>query len=232
VVNNGSEDETDSILKELASDNRVNVVSLEKNLGVSGGRNAGLAQAAGDFICFLDADDRLTPESLEARMKVMKTRPEVSFVDGGVRKIDPIGNELSLEQPRFEGAPFDELLSLSGSCFIGITWLIRKKEGVVYRFNSEIKHGEDLLFFLSIAHSGVYTAIDSRIYEYLMRPGSAMSDLKGLEKGYQTLEDELGTWNQVTTGQLSQFRKRWKKIMVKSYLKAGKINEALRLRVS
>lgn len=121
IVDNGSSDDTSTILSEL-NDPRIQVIRLPQNLGVSGGLNAGLDQAKGDFLCFLDADDRLTKESISARMELMASLPEVAFVDGAVRRIDMLGTELEIVRPSFDGIPFDELLSLSGKCFIGITW--------------------------------------------------------------------------------------------------------------
>ena len=62
VVDDGSTDSTRE--RALAwSDARVDVVS-QPNKGVSAARNTGLAQAAGDFVMFLDGDDVLHPSAL------------------------------------------------------------------------------------------------------------------------------------------------------------------------
>ncbi|NQV52766.1 MAG: glycosyltransferase family 2 protein [Flavobacteriales bacterium] len=231
VVDNGSTDGTDEILSQLQNHGRVKVIHLEENLGVSGGRNAGLAASNGEFICFVDADDRLPKDSISRRLQVMQERPEVDFVDGAVQRIDVIGNELGMQQPEFEGRVFEELLSLSGKCFIGITWMIRRKEGVIYQFNPSIRHAEDLLFFLSIADEGIYTHVSDVIYEYRARKGSAMSDLLGLEKGYAAVEKEIKSWPKVSMAQTKAFHRKWRTIMIKSYLKEGHVNDALRLKL-
>ena len=58
VVDDGSDDATGAILRDLADQNsQLKVVKHEKNCGVSASRNAGLLQAKGDWISFLDADD-------------------------------------------------------------------------------------------------------------------------------------------------------------------------------
>ena len=80
IVDNGSSDNTSTLLSQW-NDSRIKVIQLPKNLGVSGGRNAGLEKAEGDFLCFLDADDRLTPISIQARMEVMQSSSEITFVD-------------------------------------------------------------------------------------------------------------------------------------------------------
>src|SRR5262249_2423681 len=46
-------------------DRRVKIITLAANQGPSGARNAGLAQAKGEWIAVLDADDRMAPGRLE-----------------------------------------------------------------------------------------------------------------------------------------------------------------------
>lgn len=55
IVDDGSSDETLSILREL-DDPRILLIR-QANDGLSGARNKALEQATGDYVCFLDADD-------------------------------------------------------------------------------------------------------------------------------------------------------------------------------
>ncbi len=61
MVDDGSTDNT----SEVAS--RYEGVRLirQENRGLSGARNRGSAEAEGEYVVFLDADDRLLPEALE-----------------------------------------------------------------------------------------------------------------------------------------------------------------------
>ena len=47
-----------------ASDNRIKVIELEKNYGITENTNLGIAEAKGDYICFFDHDDVLEPDIL------------------------------------------------------------------------------------------------------------------------------------------------------------------------
>ena len=58
IINDGSIDSSEYILKDYASqDNRIKLMSLEKNMGVSNAREIGICNAKGDYIAFLDSDD-------------------------------------------------------------------------------------------------------------------------------------------------------------------------------
>lgn len=66
IINDGSSDGSAAICTEFAAqDNRITYISQE-NAGQSAARNAGLALASGDYICFLDADDAYLPDYCEA----------------------------------------------------------------------------------------------------------------------------------------------------------------------
>lgn len=59
VVDDGSGPETRDLLNRL-DDPRISVIA-QANAGLSSARNKGLAQARGDYVCFLDADDSRPP---------------------------------------------------------------------------------------------------------------------------------------------------------------------------
>lgn len=74
AVNDGSTDASLAILTRLAeNDPRVRIVDIP-NGGVSNARNVGLAHAAGEWIQFLDADDRLDAEYLQQAVSVAEAQ--------------------------------------------------------------------------------------------------------------------------------------------------------------
>lgn len=52
----------------------------KENKGYSSAKNTAIRNAHGDYICLLDADDVLTPYSIEMRMKVFFAKPELDLV--------------------------------------------------------------------------------------------------------------------------------------------------------
>ncbi len=76
VVDDGSTDSTKAIIEELAcGDNRVRVFS-QKNVGQSAARNAGIGQARGEYVAFLDADDLFLPEKIERQVRYLEAHPD------------------------------------------------------------------------------------------------------------------------------------------------------------
>ena len=65
MVDDGSTDNTGPLCDSYAAaDPRIKVIHQE-NRGLSGARNTGMKYAQGEFLQFLDADDRLYPDALE-----------------------------------------------------------------------------------------------------------------------------------------------------------------------
>ena len=73
VVDDGSTDETVSILKDYAArDSRVRVIFNETNRGIMYSRWRGLQEATGNYIMFLDSDDLLVPNACEVLCEEME----------------------------------------------------------------------------------------------------------------------------------------------------------------
>ena len=64
IVNDGSTDNSLSIIKELCVQCRIIQFISQEHVGVSAARNAGLKAAKGDFIWFIDGDDFIRKNSL------------------------------------------------------------------------------------------------------------------------------------------------------------------------
>lgn len=73
IVNNGSTDGTNDLLAGYAkSDNRIKVLTLESAQSIGRGRNIGLQNAKGEFIAFVDDDDRVESDFLEFLFALIK----------------------------------------------------------------------------------------------------------------------------------------------------------------
>lgn len=76
IVDDGSTDETESLLK-----NRLDIRYIRcEHRGVSAARNRGIAEAEGDWIAFIDADDLWMPDKLEKQIRYTGEHPDCSIV--------------------------------------------------------------------------------------------------------------------------------------------------------
>jgi glycosyltransferase involved in cell wall biosynthesis len=86
VVDDGSTDETPEVLARYAD--RVRVVRQD-NGGRSAARNAAVREARGEYLSFLDSDDRWTATKLERGLPVLERDEDVALVHGHVDVIGP-----------------------------------------------------------------------------------------------------------------------------------------------
>jgi len=217
IINNGSSDETGNIIKKYA-DKRIRCYN-QPNEGVSKARNLGLELMKGDYFCFLDSDDQLPANSIESRLFVFGKDERTDFVDGGVIQFDQwLTRRIRIWQPDFTGNPRYNLISQNGRCFFGNTWMIKRKPGLNYSFEEKLTHGEDLLFYLSICsdHS-MYNYSRDIILHYRTGHKSAMSDLIGLERGYNQIYHMLQGDKSIPSAWLEKYRKKTKSILFRSY---------------
>lgn len=64
------------------SDARIRVIRLPKNSGASAANNAGLGEATGDYVCFLDHSDALEPQALHRFAEaVLLASPDMLYSD-------------------------------------------------------------------------------------------------------------------------------------------------------
>lgn len=229
IVNDGSTDNSHDIIEKWAAkDARVRIFH-QQNGGVSKARNTGLSHARGQFLCFLDADDWLPPTSLESRLRKFETSDAIAFVDGWVQVYSE--DETRLERtwkPGYRGNPHRMLLRLSSKVFFGPSWMIRLKPGDNYRFNEDLRYGEDLYFYIQASKDdGAYDYIDEVAYCYRNRTGSAMKNIDGVMDGYLSLRRTLTAGNLFGSFDRIIFEYKIRKIMVLTYLRRGEIAKAM-----
>ena len=87
VINDGSTDNTAAVAAGY-----VGLTCIQqRNLGLPTARNVGLQASTGEYIVFLDADDRLLPEALETGLRCLRALPDCAFVYGFCDLIDHDG---------------------------------------------------------------------------------------------------------------------------------------------
>jgi len=76
IIDDASTDATPQILREYAfADKRVQIIKNQQNLGLTRSLNKALAQAKGEYIARMDADDVALPERLARQIQWMESNP-------------------------------------------------------------------------------------------------------------------------------------------------------------
>jgi glycosyltransferase involved in cell wall biosynthesis len=89
----------------------------EPDKGMSDGINKGFRRAQGEWVMWLNADDRLKPGTLEAVKEFAKQHPEADVIYGGWDFIDHRGSFLK----RMNLFPFRKRMLIQHGCYIGST---------------------------------------------------------------------------------------------------------------
>ena len=71
-VNDGSTDSSCEILKKAEKEDARIKIIVQENLGLSAARNAGMKEAVGDYIMFLDSDDWIEDQTCEIAVKKIR----------------------------------------------------------------------------------------------------------------------------------------------------------------
>lgn len=117
VVDDGSTDNTRSVVERYSSaDVRVNYLH-QPNAGLALARNAGMRHADAGFVTFLDSDDEYRPDHLEMRLAYFEAHPETDLLHGGVEIVGGPDYVRDVNDP-------NRHVALS-ECFIGGTFFMR-----------------------------------------------------------------------------------------------------------
>ncbi len=164
IVDGGSIDLSWKIIQEFSKkDERIRAIQVE-NSGPSKSRNIGLDVSLGDYIRFIDADDRIPKNSIQEMKEAMENE-DVDLIIGNYR-IFPEQNYYTGELKENKVVNIreftKEFIRNMKSFYYGVTWNKLYKREVIerysIRFDEKLFWCEDFIFNLDY-----YTKID-RIY--------------------------------------------------------------------
>lgn len=176
VVDDGSTDDTSEVASRYP---KVRLVRQE-NQGLSAARNAGLGHSEGEYVVFLDADDRLLSQALEVGVKQLKAHPECAFVFGYHNNIATDGSPLAISHPPYDGR--DNYLALLHRCHIRVHAVMYRHSVFerVGNFDISLSASEDYDMYLRIAREFPVRNHGEVVAEYRRRHGANMTSNPGL----------------------------------------------------
>ena len=182
-VNDGSTDGTPDILNEWAEkDNRIRIFN-QTNSGPAKARNTALQNASSPYVMFCDSDDWYEPIMCERMLQTIKEKnvdmvicdAEIIQSEGSSRPEQYLYN---LQLNMFGYGKFDQN---NISEIRSILWnkIFRKK--LIDQYHIDFPDGhehDDLAFILKYGFvANDYYSLDEKLYNYLLRDNSVMSNL-------------------------------------------------------
>ena len=82
IVDDGSADDSVSVIRSF-DDPRIRLIEMVQNGGVSAARNAGLREAKGPFIAYIDSDNVWSPHYLAVMLDAFRRQPEATSAYAG-----------------------------------------------------------------------------------------------------------------------------------------------------
>lgn len=174
VVNDGSSDDTEHICNDYVDIKYV----YTNRLGLSGARNMGVKYSTGDFLVFLDSDDRLYPKAIETNLWFFSNNRKTAFVSGAHDKVDNYGNMLPVE-PHLPKAEKNFISLLQGN-YIAMegTVMYRRELFCSFFFDPQLRACEDYDINLKIARHFPSITHGEKIAVYRIHEHNMSADRK------------------------------------------------------
>jgi glycosyltransferase involved in cell wall biosynthesis len=190
VVDDGS---TENIAEVAAGYPKIRYIRQE-NSGVSAARNTGLKQSRGEYLVFLDADDRLLPEALEIGVNYLREHPDCAFAAGCCRLIVADGSLLDdePEQPHVSREHFLELLRGNYRIWCPGSVIYQRTAFVVVNgFDPSLGPGADYDLYLRVTRDSPIFCHNRFVADYRLHRSSMSADhLSMLREVLKTLDSQ------------------------------------------
>lgn len=193
LVNDGSTDDSGMICEKYAlTDSRIKIIH-KKNGGVASARNAGLDVAKGEYLSFIDSDDKISLDLYEKNISILLNDKSIDFVKFPLYYMvgDKIIKDIQYNSSHINNVKEALLFWTSkGSGVRGYVWEniykasifreLRFREGMIYEdcyiqgfILEQIKH--------------IYLSNYGKYY-YIQHPDSLIRSKETLKKSYDDLE--------------------------------------------
>ncbi len=193
VVNDCSRDDAGAVVASIA-DNRLKYICHETNKGVSAARNTGFLYSTGEYIAFLDDDDRWLPEKLQLQVDLLeKSSSSVGGVYTGFFKMD-LGSGKMFEEvmPVKRGRILEDLYSRN---WIGTASTVVVRRSCLEEaglFDEGIEYGEEYDMWIRIAEKREFEFISKPLVLYFVHRSSLTSNWDKTKSGLESLLSKYG----------------------------------------
>ncbi|MFC2343670.1 MAG: glycosyltransferase family 2 protein [Negativicutes bacterium] len=191
LVDDGSTDDTATRVRSLQEQYGARVKYIyQENQGVSSARNRGLREASGEYVSFLDSDDRLYPTKIEEQVKFLQEKEaDVCCCNYWVLEND------RRRQGLRENGSMSVLRYLQNKMTPQTNaWLMKRDRLREHHlsFREGCAWGEDMEFFVKVLYTAARTVFLPRpLFEYRLNNGALSSF------SWDKLEQDVFIWQEI-----------------------------------
>lgn len=180
AIDDGSTDESLAILQ-ACQDPRLRIIEHPHNRGLIASLNEGIAEAGGQYIARMDADDRMTPERLAEQVAFLEAEPEVAVVGTFVEFINVDGEvtgSWNTDRATPDEASISAMLPRT-NCLAHPSVMIRRSALGGLRYDPRQPGAEDWDLWLRMRARGLRIAkLPKVLLQYRVHAGSIMAGAK------------------------------------------------------
>ncbi|OUL19907.1 glycosyltransferase [Nostoc sp. 106C] len=182
IINDGSQDSTLDIIKEIEfTDSRLRIFSYP-NAGLAASRNRGIALSLGEYISFIDADDLWTSDKLKSQLIALQEYPNASIAYSWTDYIDADGKFVKSGGHTTDTGDVYQKLLLWNFIENGSNPLIRKEVfTIVGSFDESLTAAEDWDMWLRLAAQYEFVVVPKVQILYRLSTNSMSANLKRQE---------------------------------------------------
>lgn len=159
----------------------------QKNRGAAAARNRGVELARGDYIAFLDSDDRFLPGKLQRQVAQMDAKPDLLISHTSYARIDQSGTPLNtIRSGRFTGTVYPAIYA---GCPISTSTVMVRRDALTREpwFDETARVAEDILLWARLAKRGPILGLDEVLSEIRIHGRNAALTPESQITGLRTL---------------------------------------------
>ena len=168
VFDAGSTDDTIDILREYPHID----LTVEPDKGMSDAINKGFQKARGDWVMWLNSDDRLLPGALKSVLNFASKHPEADVIHGAFHYIDAEGQFLR----RAKTAPYVYRVIVQYGCYLASPAMFFRRSTVIgagFLLNENFKYVMDGEFYARLGKAGKrFISFNKPLAEFRLHEGS------------------------------------------------------------
>lgn len=170
VIDDGSDDESSTLLHRAAESDKRLVVSRQENAGLTAALRMGCAIARGKYIARHDCGDISAPDRLATQSAILRARPQLAFVSCFTRFIGPENEDLWTDRGTLPDEPLSILERTAEWGVIGGpthhgSVMIRKDAYIrAGGYRTDFYYGQDWDLWYRLAEIGEFRLIHQVLY--------------------------------------------------------------------